>query len=152
MDQAEQPAEQQEELSKAREEADTAGRTAKRLEQQRLVLQAQLQTLQAEGEEAREREDERNLQLLNATNAKAAAERRVAELEAAAAATTQQRLEAARAGKLAATKEVKTGARFASEYQRMRASIASTRDDESALAAAERSCVASASIKAALVS
>ena len=48
--------------------------------------------------------------------------------EAAAAATTQQRLEAALAGKLAATKEVKTGARFASEYQRMRASIVSTRD------------------------
>jgi vacuolar-type H+-ATPase subunit D/Vma8 len=46
-----------------RDEAAAAERGARRLEQQRLSLQAQLQSLQAEADEAREREDERNLQV-----------------------------------------------------------------------------------------
>ena len=51
-------------------------------------MQAQLQLLQVEVGEAREREDERNLQLLNASNGRAAAERKLEALEAAAAANS----------------------------------------------------------------
>ena len=78
----------------AKSEALNAAEEAKaQLEQARLWLQTQTQTLEAEAEEAREREDELSLELLNATNAQAAAER-----EAAALAESQARAEREAAG------------------------------------------------------
>ena len=70
---------------KAAVEAEEEGaRRVRRAEQARLVLSAQNQSLAAEAEEAAEREDALNLQLLNATNAQAKAERELAEAQAVA--------------------------------------------------------------------
>ena len=70
---------------KAAVEAEEEGaRRVRRAEQARLVLSAQNQSLAAEAEEAAEREDALNLQLLNATNAQAKAERELAEAQAIA--------------------------------------------------------------------
>ena len=78
--------EAQEQLARSgRAQAEAEG-TCKQLESRSLGLQAQLHTLRSEAVELHEKEDELTLQLLNATNAQAAAEKAAAAAAARAAA------------------------------------------------------------------
>ena len=75
-------------LNKTVSELSDAETAKQKLESQRVQLQAELHGLQAESAEWREREDELNMQLLNAVNGRAAAEAVAEELTASLEAKT----------------------------------------------------------------